>query len=118
MAGWPIRLEKAAVRVDDEARVYAEVWMPFLRRNASIPQISNAQTDIPRGIADSHATLTTVRETVDHTDLLHVREFANILQERKWIHEDAVYDYSDILRELDELIQALEREVETGMDAR
>ncbi len=118
LSGWPVQLEKAALRVADEKRVYADVWTPFLRKNASMPQISNAQTDLPSGIDDSYSTLTAVRETIDHTELLRVQEFVNILLERKWVHEDAVNDYSDIQLELDALVRALESEIGSGLAAR
>ena len=118
LAAWQRRLADAEARVSAEEVFVLEVWLPFLRENASVPQISNAQTEVAVGLnlGDSYATHTPVRGTVDHTSLLRIREFVNILQEAKWVHEDALNNYSTIGQRLDELIRALEDEVGVGAD--
>ena len=108
---WERHLRTAEEFEMAQERFDLDVWTPFLRQNASMSQINNAQADIPGGV-ESYTTQTPVREVEDHTRLLRIREFTNMLQEWKYVSEDVLELYRVIVApELNGLIAALEDEV-------
>ena len=86
------------------------VWIPFLRSNASVPQLSNAQTSILGG-GEAYASPSPVVFLLDHAPLFGLREFQNILQEKKWSHEDALAVYEAVEYALEELSIGLRMEL-------
>jgi len=86
-------------------------WTPFLRLNANLPQITNAQTDIPGVNMERYAADVPVLQKLDHTVLLSSQEFVNLLLEMKWVHEDALNYYPTFQQNSTKLISALEAEL-------
>lgn len=113
LARWQRDLEVAIRMEDDHQGVMRQAWMPFLRIHASVPQLSNAQTTLFDG-SDRYATQTPVAFTRDHHELFRLPEFHNLLQEKKWLHEDALATYGDFELTLADLIASLQQALNTG----
>ena len=121
VAAWERRLRVADLQAANDVRVDQEMWMPFLRIRASVPQIMAAAISAPEakvyeslGMSDVLGAYKPgpVVEQTDHRALLKEREFVNLLQEKKWAGADALLNYSTFVEpELDSLVQALKARV-------
>lgn len=108
---WQRELELGLEFERDHKDFMWQTWMPFLRINASIPQISNAQTR-QLGGGEAYASETPVAFSRDHSALLRSQEFHNLLQQKKWQHEDALRIYgARVGTGLNDLAAALELEL-------
>jgi hypothetical protein len=110
---WRRSVQRLALGGNQDYQAYAEVWMPFLRSHAYLPQISNALTHVPGNDEpiDSYASVPTTTSVFDHTPLLGRVEFQNILVQKKWAQEDFVREYNGLKGQLVELGQLLEASV-------
>lgn len=104
---WQRSLEFILDFESDHSRFMREVWTPFLRSHASVPQLGNAQTTI-LGTGEPYNSDTPVAFSIQHASLLRLREFHNILQEKKWVHEDMLRTYEVLEHTLTDLSAALE----------
>jgi hypothetical protein len=104
------RLQLAGLQ-DYQASV--EVWMPFMRRNAYLPQISNATRRRPGSAEPIHdyAVIPAAAEVFDHSRLLRSIEFQNVLVQKKWAQEDFVREYASLTRQLEALAPLVEAAV-------
>ena len=116
ITAWQRSLETILDFERDHLLFMEQTWMPFLRSNASTPQLANAQTAILGG-GDPYNSDTPVAFSLEHASLLRLREFHNILQEKKWVHEDMLRTYEVLEHTLTDLSAALERSVGTSPEA-
>ena len=102
------------VTAQDKA-TYTEALMPFLSRNASLPQIANVGFKYGRpgdGYgADPEAPLVPVGKEVDHSTLLQDREFAGLLIRRLWNDSDVLYNIDPSKAATDALLELIDSEL-------
>jgi hypothetical protein len=77
--------------------IYFEVWAPFLRANASIPQIANA-IKLTRGTDRPYLGLPApvLPEMVDHRALLRGRDPQTLLMQKRWAQNDILNQCREI----------------------
>lgn len=99
-----------------EYETNSEVIAPFLTRNASLAQISNAKyaRGMPglEGYAADSAPIVAVGDPVDHTPLLANREFSGIVVRKIWNHTVVLSALPPFLEETDRLIELIDAEIE------
>ena len=91
-----------------EYETFRNVLMPFLYRNALVPQLANARRNMPGGAEDFPQRLVPVGGYRDHADLLQNAEFIGIITNRLWDEDDAISFYSLQTVTLENLIQAID----------
>ncbi len=113
ITGWRQDVE-AVVRVEvQDYDTFSEIWMPYLRRNAYMPQIHNTIAVQPGSGADDYLPdLPLGQHAGSHIELLQDREFQNILLHRLWVQADILYQYELIEPRLRELMGMLENEID------
>ncbi|WP_412069184.1 hypothetical protein [Rubrivirga sp. IMCC43871] len=106
--------ELAAVRVQREVELahFQDVWVPLLRSETELAQVSNLAETVPgSGEPYQGATLPTPPTPTDHRPLLQSRALRNALVQKVWIEDDVLYKYGQLERLLQRIRAALEREV-------
>jgi glycerol-3-phosphate cytidylyltransferase-like family protein len=92
---------------------FKDVWTPFLRQNAYMPQIHNFVDELPgTGEEDYIPDIKLSSHAGSHADLIGDREFQNILLQRLWIHGDILNAYRQIEPRLDSLVDLVSAELE------
>lgn len=106
--------ELAAVRVqgEQERAHYETVWVPLLRAETELGQISNRAETVP-GSGDPYqgATLPVPATETDHRPLVRSRVLRNALVQKVWIEDDVLYKYGQLDSLLGRIRTALEAEV-------
>jgi hypothetical protein len=93
---------------------FTEVVVPFLSRNASLPQISNVSYEHGRpgdGYGADPGAMVPVGKTVDHSDLLVNREFAGLLMRKVFNDSDVLYNIDPAKTATLELIRLIDSEL-------
>jgi hypothetical protein len=112
LATWRSEVESAAAQSNQEFSHFADVWLPLLRAEADLTQISNASTTIPGSTTPYQVAPLPLSPTqTDHRPLVQTREFRNTLVQKLWIEEDVLYKYGDLDPLLLRIIEALRHEV-------
>ena len=83
--------------------ITTNVIMPFLYKNALLPQLSNAQLLRP-GTGDFELPRLPIGERRDHSDLVHNSEFIGIVAHRIYNQSDAINAYAYLREVLEQLI--------------
>lgn len=116
---WRTEVASAAAQSSQEFEHYSGTWLPMLRAEADLAQISNAATTIPGSTTPYQAAPMPVpSERTDHRPLIRSRAFRNILVQKIWIEEDVLYQYETLRPLLVRLQAALEQEVGEGTEER
>ncbi|MGB3543924.1 hypothetical protein, partial [Rubrivirga sp.] len=106
--------ELAAVRAQGEQELahYQDVWVPLLRSETELAQVSNQAETVP-GSGDPYqgATLPAPPTPTDHRPLLQSRALRNALVQKVWIEDDVLYKYGQLDGLLRRIRAALEREL-------
>lgn len=98
--------------VGEEFAHYEGVWLPLLRTEADLGQISNRATVIPGTETPYQGEPVPLpRLKTDHRPLLESRALRNALVQKVWIEDDVLYQYGRLRPLLDRVVGALEREV-------
>jgi hypothetical protein len=99
-----------------EYETNSEVIAPFLARNASLAQISNAKytRGMPglEGYAADPASIVAVGDPVDHSPLLANREFSGIVVRKIWNHAIVLSALPPFLEETDRLVKLIDAEID------
>ncbi|PAP75443.1 hypothetical protein [Rubrivirga marina] len=107
--------ELAAVRVqgEQERAHYETVWVPLLRAETELAQVSNRAETVP-GSSDPYqgAALPTPPTPTDHRPLLQSRALRNALVQKVWIEDDVLFKYG----QLDGLLRRLRAALATDLD--
>lgn len=111
LTGWRSEVQSAAAQSSQEYSHYADTWLPLLRLEADIAQISNRAKRIP-GTNESYqgAQVPLVTTKTDHRALIQTRTFRNALMQKLWIEDDVLYQYGRLEELLDRIINALGNE--------
>lgn len=110
---WRSEVQSAAAQSSQEYSHYADTWLPLLRAEADIAQISNRAKTIP-GSNEPYqgAPVPLVVTRTDHRALIQTRAFRNALMQKLWIEDDVLYQYGRLEELLLRIINALSSETE------
>jgi len=114
LMGYPFWLEEYHSVTNQDIATYTEVVMPFLSRNASLPQISNVSYEHGRpgdGYGADPGAMVPLGKTVDHSDLLLNREFAGLLMRKVFNDSDVLYNIDTVKTATLELIRLIDLEL-------
>ena len=108
LTGWSRTIEETRQNEDQDYETYAQVWMPFLRANAYLPQVLNAITHVP-GTSDPNYSIPSplLPEAADHRPLLRDREFQNILLQKRLVQDDILCQYELLRPKLFEIMDLI-----------
>ena len=87
LSEWERALDQLGEFEDAEASLVRELWMPIMRAQAYLPQVSNVGRAKIEGWNPREIR---TRGSEDHLDLLRSRELVNVLVQRQWVHEDVL----------------------------
>jgi hypothetical protein len=112
VAGWQAETAKVHFNEGQDYTTFHEDFMPYLRDNAYLAQISSQTTHRP-GRTDPIPNLAVPLrpERADHHRMLRDPVFQNLLVQRWWNQWDALTVYDDFEQRIDEVIAQLEMEL-------
>jgi hypothetical protein len=94
---------------------YQSVWLPLLRSEAELAQISNRATVIPGTTTPYQGEKIPLPAlSVDHRPLLANRNARNALVQKLWIENDVLYQYERLQRLLAKVNAELQEEIRKG----
>ena len=112
ITGWSRDVAEVMRTEAQDYDTFSDVWMPFLRDNAYLPQVHNAiDTQPGTGEEDYIPDLPLGPHATKHSDLLKDRGFQNVLLHRLWVQGDILNKYKEIEPALSTLIQLLDDEL-------
>lgn len=111
ITAWNHLIAETAKAVNQDYDVFFNVWMPFLRDNAYLAQISSAIKETPNGDPTFGTPPPMSLSPVDHRHLLIDRGFANVLLQCLWVRHDILYQYNKAGAPLNELVELLRQEI-------
>lgn len=112
LAAWRSEVQSAAVQSTQEYSHYADAWLPLLRSEADIAQISNSAKTIPGGDEPYQGEpVPLVANRTDHRALIQTRDFRNALMQKLWIEDDVLYQYDRLDALLLRVLAALRNEL-------
>ena len=109
---WRSEAGSAEAQSQQERAHYQDVWLPLLRSNAELGQISNRATVVPgtnTPYQGAQLPLPTIR--TDHRPLISSRALRNALVHKVWIEDDVLYQYRQLRRLLSRVILVLDEEL-------
>jgi len=105
-----VKIVQKAEKQDYDA--YNNYWMPFLRKHAYLPQISNSITKQPGSGEDDYLQIIHLgSNSFDHSAMIKEREFQNLLLQRLWVMDDILHSYEQLNPKLDLVIDAVSSEL-------
>jgi hypothetical protein len=112
LATWRAGAASAAAQSTQEFAHYSGVWLPILRAEGDLGQISNYATLIP-GTATPYqgAPVPLPPRRTDHRPLVQSRALRNALVQKVWIEDDVLYQYRRLQPVSNRVVAALEREI-------
>ena len=115
LGAWHTELAAVGVQEDQERAHYQDVWVPLLRAETELGQISNRAETIP-GSGDPYKGVPVPVPPIeaDHRPLARSRALRNALVHKVWIEDDALYEY----RQLDELLARIRAALELELGDR
>ena len=112
LISFPAQMAEVRTVEAQEAAFFADVFMPLVRREAWLPQISNALTARPGStVPYPVAQLPAPAMSRDHRSLLLSDEFQNAILQKLWIHTDVLSEYEDFRAALEALLVEIEAEI-------
>jgi hypothetical protein len=113
LTGWRAAVEQTERQEAPELTHAYDTWLPYLKSNTNMAQLGNVSTGIPGGDAPSwYEALPDPMPHVDNRPLLDDPEFLNTLVERLWLEDSVLKQYSLLEARVNELLDALEREIQ------
>jgi hypothetical protein len=111
-AEWPKRVDMVRAAEDQEYDFFIGVFMPYIRKEGSLAQISDAIRTRP-GSQERYTLekLNYAPTDTDHRRILVSREFQNMVLHRRWIQDDILDWYDKFAATLHAAIRALEIEL-------
>ncbi len=112
LAAWRSDVSAAAAQSEQELMHYQSVWLPLLRSEAELGQISNRATVIPGTTTPYQGEKIPLAPlSVDHRPLLAHRNARNALVQKLWIENDVLYQYERLQRLLAKVTVELQEEI-------
>jgi len=109
-----VRSELASVS-DQDFKMYWEVTMPYLARNASLPQLMNVAYQKGRagdGFGTDPDAIVPLGSSVDHSVLLAKPEFAAVVVVKGTADTDVLLNLEATQKAIDNLIELIDAEIE------
>lgn len=112
LTAWLQALDRFKDIAAQDHETYFHAWLPFLRANAYLPQISNVLSE--PGSSDPYygIPVPVLAEPVDHRALVANREFQNLLVQKRWVADDILNEYGTLAPTLEQLVARLSASVE------
>jgi hypothetical protein len=112
---FPNKVDQFSQVAYQDYQALTEVLTPFLSRNSSLPQISNAAYKHGRpgdGLGADPEAIVPTAQVIDHSALLRNQEFAGVVLRKLWIDSDVLYEVDDYASAMDELVRLIDLEIE------
>jgi hypothetical protein len=112
LAAWRSDVSAAAAQSEQELMHYQNVWLPLLRAEAELGQISNRATVIPGTTTPYQGEKIPLPAlSIDHRPLLGSRNARNALVQKLWIENDVLYQYERLQPFLEQVTGELQSEI-------
>jgi len=109
LADWPSQIENLASQQNQDYDFFLNVWMPYLRANGYLPQISNIAAPMPGRPEIQWGSLDlALKTTKSHAAMITTDEFQNLLVQKSWIQFDILNGLDEIESRLDHTIQLIQ----------
>ncbi len=109
LADWPSQIENLASIQHQDYDFFLNVWMPYLRANGYLPQITIIDAPMPGHSEIRSAVIDLSLETTrSHSSMITSDEFHNVLVQKWWIQYDILIAFDDIESLLDQTIQRIQ----------
>jgi len=112
---FPSEVDQFLQAAHQDFQHFTEVLTPFLSRNSSLAQISNASYKYGRpsdGLGADPEGIVPAGQVVDNSALLRNQEFAGVVLRKLWIDSDVLYNVDDYADAMDELVRLISLELE------
>ena len=111
LASWTRIIDEVRLTEDQENEFFDDALMPFMRREAWVPQIADLAQVLPgTDLAPGYGRVNWATETRDHRPLLLSPEFQNLVLHKLWVQVDILSAYEAFSEQLQELIGQVEAE--------
>lgn len=112
LADWPARIEQVESARRQDYDFFLNVWTPYLRANAYLPEMATRYSRMPgrEKVISATLDLEVIRST-DYLALVATPEFHNLLVQKYWIQFDILIVFDEIDLRLDETIAMIEEEL-------
>jgi hypothetical protein len=109
IADWPSQIENLSSTQKQDYDFFLNVWMPFLRANGYLPQITIIDAPMPGHPEVRAAVIDIPLETTwSHSSMIKKDEFHNVLVQKWWIQYDILIAFDNIESLLDQTIQRIQ----------
>ena len=109
LADWPSQIENLESIQNQDYDFFLNVWMPHLRANGYLPQITIIDAPMPGHSEVRFAVIDLSLETAwSHSSMIASEEFHNVLVQKWWIQYDILIGFDDIESLLDQTIQRIQ----------
>ena len=98
ITSWRKKVTVLGKMVEQDYDHFSNDWMPYIRSNTNVSQLSNAIETIP-GSQDSifESSLQKPPVRIDHEAILQDQEFQNLIAHKVWIQEDILNNYEQLV---------------------
>jgi hypothetical protein len=112
LAQWRSEVSSASAQSTQESMHYQNVWLPLLRAEGELGQISNQATIIPgTELRYQGESVPLPARSTDHRPLLASRAMRNALVQKLWIENDVLHEYRRLEPLIGRIGTALEHEI-------
>lgn len=109
LADWPSHIENLASQQNQDYDFFLNVWMPYLRANGYLPQISNMDASMPGHPENRWISLDlALQRTKSHAAMIATDEFQNLLVQKSWIQFDILNGFDEMEARLDHTMQLIQ----------
>ena len=108
LSDWQRRIVLADQNLEQDYDWFYGAWMPFMRAHGNLPQVSNAIEHIPGSTEPAYTEPVPIGEKTNHLPLLENQAFVNVVLQRRWVNEDALFQYEQLRPRLEAVTQMLE----------
>jgi hypothetical protein len=113
LASWARVIANVQMAEDQESEFFNDALMPFLNREAWVPQIAEVAQVLPgTDQRPGYGRVNWATEIRDHRSLLLAPSFQNLVLQRLWVQVDILSAYEGFSDQLQELISLIEAELE------
>ncbi len=108
LADWPSHIGHLEAQQGQDYDFFLNVWMPFLRANGYLPQITMIDAPKPGRPSEQSAVIDLQLEsTRSHSNMVAKEEFHNLLVQKWWIQADILGEFDATVARIDQTIQQI-----------
>lgn len=109
---WRSEVSATAAQSEQELAHYQNVWLPLLRAEGELAQISNRATVVPGTTTPYQGPRVPVPDRkADHRPLLASRALRNALVQKLWIEDDVLHQYGRLQPLLVRVLAGIDQEI-------